>query len=229
MKRLTFLLVILVTLLVAVTPAAVYADPPTPETSWIELSPTADFASVTVTGWNMGSGAPISIYWDSWDTLLPTADDPLFADEGGSFETIIVIPAGASPGAHTVWAEGWSSPPGAPEIRSNDTIIMVVAMMGPAGPEGPEGSDGNRGPRGLPGSTGPSGATGTSGEQGPAGEPGTIGPPGPAGPTGPAGSPGEQGPPSEPAPTGGIIAAIILAIIAIGLTVFGWLKKLVAG
>jgi hypothetical protein len=226
MKRLTYLLVILVTLLVAVTPAAVYADPPTPGTSWIELSPTADFASVTVTGWNMGSGAPISIYWDSWDTLLSTADDPLFADEGGSFETIIVIPAGASPGAHTVWAEGWSGPPGAPEIRSNDAIIMVVAMMGPPGPEG---SEGDRGPRGLPGPTGPIGSTGTSGEQGPAGEPGTVGLPGPAGQTGPAGPPGEQGLPGEPAPIGGIIAAIILAIIAIGLTVFGWLKKVVAG
>jgi len=228
MKRLTFLLIILVTLLVAVTPAAVYADPPVSEMPWIELSPTADFASVTVTGWNMGSGAPISIYWDSWDALLPTADDPLFADDVGSFETIIVIPAGASPGAHTVWAEGWSSPPEAPEIRSNDAIIMVVAMIGPPGPEG---SEGDRGPRGLPGPAGPTGSTGPSGEQGPAGEPGTAEPglAGPTGPTGPAGLPGEQGPPGESAPTGGIIAAIVLAIIAIGLTVFGWLKKLVAG
>ena len=229
MKRWFFISVIalLVALVAAGTTAGkTYAQPPAPGTPWIELEPSADFASVNVTGYNMGSGAPISMYWDDYDTPLTLDPDPLFADEIGFFTASFVIPTDASAGAHIVWAEGWSFPPGEPEIRSNDAIIIIVAMMGPSGPEGPKG---DRGPRGLPGPDGPSGPSGSAGEQGSPGEPGAAGSPGSTGLQGPEGPQGEQGPPGESAPAGGVIAAIVLAIIAIGLTVFGWLKRLIAG
>ena len=69
------------------------------------------------------------------------------------------------------------------------------------------------GPQGLPG------GQGSPGEQGPRGEqPGEQGPP------------GEQGSPGEPGPAGGIsIAAVVLALIALGLTLLGRIKKWVAG
>jgi len=59
------------------------------------------------------------------------------------------------------------------------------------------------GPQGLPG------GQGSRGEQGP---------------------PGEQGSPGEPGPAGGIsIAAVVLALIALGLTLLGRIKKWVVG
>jgi len=224
MKRLIYIpimLLLAVSLLLAST-ERVYAQ-------GITLSPQSGVGSVIIQGSGFEGAWDIEILWDG--TPIPTVPSPIevWSSEdafNGTFAAMITIPTDAIPGSHTitVTCTAFDETP-----VSLDATFELLSIVGPAGPEGPEGSDGNRGPRGLPGSTGPSGATGTSGEQGPAGEPGTIGPPGPAGPTGPAGPPGEQGPPSEPAPTGGIIAAIVLAIIAIGLTVFGWLKKLVAG
>lgn len=221
MKRLIYIpimLLLTVSLLLASTESA-YAQ-------GITLSPQSGVGSVIIQGSDFMPGSPIEILWDG--KPVPTVPSPVETGPSdtppsGTFVAMITIPTDAIPGSHTITVNGT-----APDETSVslDATFELLSIVGPAGPEG---SDGNRGSRGLTGSTGPSGSTGTSGEQGPAGEPGTIGPPGPAGPTGPAGPPGEQGPPSEPAPTGGIIAAIVLAIIAIGLTVFGWLKKLVAG
>ncbi len=193
----------------------------------ITLSPQSGVGSVIIQGSDFMPLSSIEILWDG--NPVPTVPSPIVTGPSddtpfqGTFAAMITIPTNAIPGSHTITVNGTA--PNETEV-SLDATFELLSIVGPAGPEG---SDGNRGPRGLSGSTGPSGSTGTSGKQGPAGEPGTIGPPGSAGPAGPAGPPGEQGPPSEPAPTGGIIAAIVLAIIAIGLTVFGWLKKLVAG
>ena len=229
MKRLIYLLVILVTLLVAVTPAAVYAQ------ESITLTPSSGVATAVVVvegaGFDSTGGqSSIHIKWGGVDGIeMDTFPETVIVEEGGTFTATILVPAQATLGPHEVYVwEEWYPEDGITEAAAS-ALFSVIDITGPEGPEGPEGSDGDRGPRGLSGPTGPSGSTGTSGKQGPAGEPGTIGPPGPAGPAGPAGPPGEQGPPSEPAPTGGIIAAIVLAIIAIGLTVFGWLKKMVAG
>lgn len=77
--------------------------------------------------------------------------------------------------------------------------------------------------------TGPPGEPGPPGEQGPPGEP-TAGEQGPPGEPGPPGPPGETGPPGEPGPGAGMsIVAIVLALIALGLTVFGKIKKWVIG
>jgi len=59
------------------------------------------------------------------------------------------------------------------------------------------------------------GPQGPLGEQGPAGEQGPL---------------GEQGPPGEQGPAGSIsIAAVVLALIALGLTLLGRIKKRVTG
>ena len=71
---------------------------------------------------------------------------------------------------------------------------------------------------------GPAGLPGPRGSEGPTGDPG------PAGATGPQGLPGEQGTPGEPGPGAGMsIVAIVLALAALGLTLFGKIKKWIVG
>jgi len=87
MKRSIFLLLaVLLSFLLVVAPAGeASAEPPKAGMPWIELTATADFASVFVTGYNMGMFAPISIYWDSYEKQLRTSPESLFADEQGIF------------------------------------------------------------------------------------------------------------------------------------------------
>jgi hypothetical protein len=227
MKRsLFFLLALLLSsFLCVIAPSGqAFARPPVAGMPWLELTATADFSSVFVTGYNMGMRAPVSIYWDSYETQLETSPEPLEADDKGFFEATFVIPTGASPGVHNIWAESWSNPPGQPEIRSNDTVVMITAMVGPPGPPGPQGpagQDGAVGPQGPAGSQGAAGAVGLQGEQGPRGEPG---------PTGLQGLPGPAGEKGSPGPGAGIsIVAICLAVIALVFTTFGKIKKWVIG
>ena len=225
MKRsILMLLAVLLSFLLVLAPSdKVSAEPPLAGMPWIELTATADFASVFVTGYNMGMRAPISMYWDSYEKQLRTSPESLFADEQGFFTATFVIPTGASPGVHNVWAESWSAPPGRPEIRSNDTVVMITAMVGPPGPAGQDGAEGSQGPPGEPGPVGTQGPPGSPGEQGPPGEPG------PAGTQGPPGPPGEQGPQGDPAPRGAVISAIIMSLIALGVTGFSLVKKFLLG
>jgi len=75
--------------------------------------------------------------------------------------------------------------------------------------------------------TGPQGTPGTVGERGPQGLPGE---PGSDGEPGAQGLPGETGPSGEPGPGAGMsIVAIILALIALGLILFGRIKKWIIG
>jgi hypothetical protein len=144
-------------------------------------------------------GGEIYILWDG--ERIPTVPAPLYPlDTGeGLFTAIISVPTQAEPGGHTVTAEDERG------TIANATFT-VIDMTGPEGPPGPEG---------------PAGPAGSIGPQGPAGEPGPVGEPGP---------PGETGPPGEPGPGAGIsIVAIILALIALGLQLFGKVKKWVLG
>ena len=112
---------------------------------------------------------------------------------------------------------------------------------GPPGPEGPEGlagPKGSLGPLGPLGPAGPAGAEGAVGTEGPIGPPGTTpGPPGnvsgPAGPTGPEGLQGEQGdvgPAGSSSAARGIsIAALLLAVLALGMVTASKVKRWVFG
>jgi hypothetical protein len=119
--------------------------------------------------------------------------------QSGDFTAIISVLTPDEPGEHAIQARDQ-------EGGRASAVFTVLDMTGPQGPPGEEGPAGARGPSGPAGEAGPTGETG---------------PQGPAGETGPAG---------EPGPGAGIsIIAIILALIAIGLSVFGRLKKWIVG
>jgi len=202
----SFVILILLLTLVALGASAdeVYSQVRVP--ARITLSPTSGFSAITITG--TGFYGLITIYWD--DDSIPTVPSPLYPSDTqqGGFTAIISVPTQTEPGVHTVTALD-------SEGASDDANFTVVDMTGPAGAPG------------APGPQGPAGESGATGAPGPQGIPGEQGLPGT---TGPQGMPGEQGPPGAPGPAGGIsIAAIILALIALGLTLFGKIKKWVMG
>ncbi len=144
-------------------------------------------------------GGEVYIFWD--DERIPTVPAPLYSQDTaqGSFTAIISVPTQTEPGEYTVAARDQ-------EGITAHAVFTVIDMTGPEGPPGPEGP---AGPAGIPGS------------RGPAGEPGPVGELGP---------PGETGPPGEPGPGAGIsIVAIIIALIALGLQLFGRVKKWILG
>lgn len=144
-------------------------------------------------------GGEITVFWDL--VPIPSVPSPLypFDTANGSFTAIISVPTQSAPGNHAVIARDQ-------EGYSASADFTVIDMRGPAGPPGESGS------------TGPPGSPGPRGEPGPTGEPG------------PPGSPGETGPPGDPGPGAGIsIVAIIFALVALGLQVFGKIKKWVIG
>ena len=162
----------------------------------ISLSPSSGFSAITVTGQGF-SGGRITIFWDS--EPIPTVPSPLYLydTQDGSFTAVITVPTPTEPGEHNVAARDQQG-------HTANATFNVIDMTGPPGPPGPSGQ------AGLTGPAGPSGPVGI-------GEPG---------PPGPAGEPGPQGPPGEAGPGGAIsIVAIILALLAIGMQLFGRIKK----
>jgi len=119
----------------------------------------------------------------------------------GVFIAFITVPTQTDPGQHTVAAED-------EEYASAETTFTVIDMTGAKGERGLQGSPGNDG------------------------TPGQVGPQGPAGPAGPPGLPGangEPGPRGEPAPAGIGIAAIVLALAALGMSFLQIIKRWVVG
>lgn len=214
MRKYSFFIVLtllLTLVLVGTTSDRVYSQVGAiPET--ITLSPTSGFSAITVSG--SGFYGVVTIHWDYDRDPLPTVPAVVYAygetqEEG--FTAIISVPTQTEPGEHIVSAIDSDG-------NGADATFTVIDMTGPEGPRGEPGPTGSAGPAG---SMGPAGATG------PAGEPG---PPGPTGEMGPQGPQGETGPAGETGPGGGIsIVAIILAVIALALTVFGRIKKWVIG
>jgi hypothetical protein len=165
----------------------------------IELYPESGFSTVTVTGTDF-YGGEISIFWDG--TRVPTVPTVVYPDyqrETGEFTAIISVLTPNEPGEHTISVRDQEGGRASAEFT-------VIDMTGPQGPKGEEGATGATGP------------AGSAGEPGPTGEPG------------PQGEPGEQGPIGEPGPGAGMsIIAIILALTAVVLSIFGRLKKWIVG
>jgi len=167
----------------------------------ITLTPESGSSAIIISGEGF-FGGEIFIYWE--DEQIPTVPSPLYArdTQDGSFAAIIIVPVDATPGEYVITVvdqEGFN----------DDAVFTVIAITGPPGP---------------PGEPGPAGPMGSQGPEGPSGEPGPIGP------AGSQGTPGEQGPPGEPGPGAGMsIVAIILALIALGITLFGRIKKWIVG
>jgi len=217
LRRIFASVIITILLVGGVRATSVYAQSDGP---WIEMQISEDWTTVEVNGYNMGYGAPIALFWDSYDTLLTTIPDQITADDGGSFTATFVLPSDTT-GVHTVWAEGWSNGDGTYETRSNEAIFMI--LVGPEGPTGPQGPAGATGAAGATGLQGPAGETGATGPQGPAGETGATGP---QGETGPQGIQGEQGPAGEASTATSLsIAAFVMSFIVLILVLIGKIKQ----
>ncbi len=180
----------------------------------ITLTPSSGTAALTVSGSGFLTRASPNVII-SWDGIpIPTVPSPLLAPNG-SFTTIITVPSQDAPGAHTVTA---STDQG--QVSATFTV------------DNRTGASGLRGTTGLPGPIGPQGPSGAavSGSEGPKGITGDQGP------IGPVGDPGEKGPQGDPGPAGDAAAApkiailaMVIGLIAVGLTLFRLLKKLIVG
>jgi hypothetical protein len=176
-------------------------------TPGITLSPNTGFSTLTVSG--TGFVRLVTISWDN--VPIPTVPSTIQVNELGNFTAIITVPTQTDVGDHLVTATDTAAKP----VINVSTVFKVVDMTGPAGAAGVKGATG---------AAGPAGSAGTIAGVGPAG------PAGPAGPTGPAGAKGEAGAAgvSGSAPLMGILA-IILALIAIGISFFSRVKKWIMG
>ena len=197
-------LLVILTLLLTLVLAGATTDEVYSQDTSITLTPESGCCSIIISGEGF-FGGEISIYWE--DDQVPTVPSPLYPRDtkDGSFTAIITVPTQTEPGEYVITAIDQ-------EHFNADAIFTVVEVTGPAG---------------LPGDPGPAGPPGPPGPRGPEGP---TGDPGPAGATGSQGLPGEQGTPGEPGPGAGMsIVAIVLALAALGLTLFGKIKKWIVG
>ena len=194
-------LLVILTLLLTLALAGATTDEVYSQNTSITLTPESGCCAIIISGEGF-FGGEIFIYWE--DDQVPAVPSPLYSRDtkDGSFTAIITVPTQTEPGEYVITAIDQ-------ENFNADAIFTVVAATGPAGP---------------PGDPGPAGPAGSRGPEGPTGDPG------PAGATGPQGLPGEQGTPGEPGPGAGMsIVAIVLALAALGLTLFGKIKKWIVG
>lgn len=194
-------LLVILTLLLTLALAGTTTDEVYSQNTSITLTPESGYCAVIISGEGF-FGGEIFIYWE--DDQVPTVPSPLYSrdTQDGSFTAIITVPTQSEPGEYVITAIDQ-------ENFNADAVFTVVAATGPAG---------------LPGDPGPAGPPGPRGPEGPTGDPGS------AGATGPQGLLGEQGTPGEPGPGAGMsIVAIVLALAALGLTLFGKIKKWIVG
>jgi len=194
-------LLVILTLLLTLALAGATTDEVYSQNTSITLTPESGYCAVIISGEGF-FGGEIFIYWE--DDQVPTVPSPLYSrdTQDGSFTAIITVPTQSEPGEYVITAIDQ-------ENFNADAVFTVVAATGSAGP---------------PGDPGPAGPAGSRGPEGPTGDPG------PAGATGPQGLAGEQGNPGEPGPGSGMsIIAIVLALAALGLTLFGKIKKWIVG
>ena len=162
----------------------------------ISLSPTSGFSTITITGSGfMGSGYPVTIAWDTADNVIPAV---VYYGEV-DFTAYITVPTQTEPGEHLVIADDG--------VYSATATFTVIDMTGSQGPQGIQGTQGLAGPQGIAGNDG---------------IPGPMGVQGPQGPQGPAGS---EGPPGIPGTSTAGIAGVVVALVALGLTVLRMITK----
>jgi hypothetical protein len=211
----------------------------------ITLTPSSGFAATMISGSGFTTFGQVQIYWDGVATPLPTIPQQIFISANSpTFTALIAIPTPLTVGAHSVMTRVVAATGGPAETAV--ATFTVVDMKGDMGPAGPAGAIGPAGPAGA---TGPIGTAGATGPPGPAG---ATGPAGPAGTSAAsvrsidrAVNNGDgtftlfftdgssfttenlRGPSGAAGATGGLsITAIILALIALGWMLFGFLKKL---
>ena len=201
MRKLSFL-VVLTLLFTLVLAGATTDEAHSQARASITLTPESGFSATTISGKGFYGGR-ITVYWE--EDEIPTVPSPLYSydTQDGSFTAIISVPTQTEPGEYVITAQDQ-------EGFTASATFTVIDMTGPPGPASE-----------VPGPPGP------PGKQGPPGEPGSAGEPGPQGP---AGEQGPEGPGGEPGLGAGMsIVAIVLALIALGLVIFGKIKKWIVG
>jgi len=162
----------------------------------ITLDPASGCSATTIAG--TGFSGSVSIQWDGG--AVATFPASVVADQYTNFSALVVVPADATPGEHTIMAKEV----GGQGLSTSATFTVICGTSGTvAGGAGGGGSEGEC--QCPPGAAGPQGSPGA---------------PGPQGPAGPAGEPGGVG--------FGILA-IIVSLIALGFAFFGKIKKLIMG
>jgi hypothetical protein len=216
-------------IVLALFPAAIFGG------GVITLTPSSGISAITVSGSGFAAMVPVTIYWDN--VAIPTVPMNVVPDAGGNFTAIISVPTQTTPGNHivkaansaTVTTGGQTGYPSTTTVPyEGSAVFNVIDMTGPQGPEGPAGPQGDMGSKGLTGATGP---------QGSQGEPGPQGPPGPQGSAGESvvqeeSAVGTSTSSSSGATTAGLsmsIVALIIALVALALVIFGKLKKWIVG
>ncbi|UCH43387.1 MAG: hypothetical protein JSW16_02270 [Dehalococcoidales bacterium] len=245
MKRfgLVISLVLLVSLVFMGTPAdEAYAQNPT---ITLNPNPGSPAAPIVVVGldYPVGDGGyPVYIEWDDDSAFTdPKVINPVYPQvvytdwlwgESTGFWAIITVPSAATT-LGQFWVRAYADlGDGATEtsLPVQFSIVEIVGPQGPQGLPGPVGLTGETGPAGPPGESGPPGPPGPPGPAGEQGAAGGQGPAGEQGPPGETGPQGEQGLPGEPGPAGTIsIAAIVAAVVALGLSLLGIIKKVALG
>jgi hypothetical protein len=199
----------------------------------ITLTPSSGFSATTIVG--SGFYGTVTIYWDEIE--IPTVPMSVVADPNGNFTALVSVPTQTTPGEHKIKAISMQSvttvgATGYPSITTvtyqGEAVFTVIDMTGPQGLEGPEGPTGEMGPKGPAGATGPQGPQGGPGPQGPAGIQGPVGESViQAQPESDISSSSSNG--TAVAGLSMSIVALLLALVAIGLIVFGKLKKWIVG
>jgi len=199
-KRLSLYFVIAAVLtlsLCAATADKVHAQQPT-----FSLSPTSGIACVTIEGTGFaGYLDNVTISWDGSnipalvDTWSYSVTTPTAIITEYAFTAIISVPTQTAPGTHTIKAY-YSYDIYDGQPVAGESPALYFYVVDVTGPAGPEGPEGPEGPAG------------------------------PEGPEGPQGPQGEECPECPTGATPGIgIAALLLALIALGMMIAGKVKK----
>jgi hypothetical protein len=183
----------------------------------IILVPNSGIASTTIKGTNFpvypGYPTRVTIKWDNNPDPLPTVPEEVLVSNAGTFSAIIAVPTQTSPGAHTVSATGTSSGTNQPipvTISGKFTVVEVMGSPGARGDAGPAGT----GIKAVKNDS--EGVLSIEFTDGKVFKSASL-----------KGPRGEQGPPGEQGPARGLsMAAIILAVVALGWMGLSVLKKI---
>ena len=197
MKRLRFIIAALLALtLIAVVLFAGGVPSQASPAANIELDPTSGFSTVTITGYEFTPSSVAAVTVAIyWD-----------GEEIPTYPPFIFTDFYTGDFTRTVFITvPTQAESGRHTVTATDSegvsASATFTVIDKTGAEGPPGLQGSPGDDGVPGSVGP---------QGPAGPPG---------PEGPAGAPG------LPGPTTRGVAGVVLALVALGLTLLRWAFK----
>jgi len=158
------ILAVLLILTLAGASAAQYQQPGQPPSGGaptgteITLDPPSGCSVTTIAG--TGFSGSVSIQWDG--AAVSTFPAAVVADQYTNFSAVIIIPAEAAPGEHTIMAREV----GGQGLSASATFTVICGGGGAGSQEPCQCPPGAAGPQGSPGAPGPQGPAGAAGEPG---------------------------------------------------------------